>query len=201
MNNEKMIKTAKTSYTIVSVLRIIVLIGMILFVLGIGIMLVMGGNNMPFSFTSLSMGNVTLYLTENALPGQTVGTAEILPAVLPAAVIMAVVFYCLSVLRTILTPMKEGRPFETNVSDNIRKLGTAVLIGGAANFAAQAAASVFLSGRYEMLRSLFKDGVIDHITVTHTFDLSIIWIALFLYLLSYIFAYGEELQRQSDETL
>ena len=84
MNNEKMIKTAKTSYTIVSVLRIIVLIGMILFVLGIGIMLVMGGNNMPFSFTSLSMGNVTLYLTENALPGQTVGTAEILPTVLPA---------------------------------------------------------------------------------------------------------------------
>ena len=48
---------------------------------------------------------------------------------------------------------------------------------------------------------LFRDGVIDHITVTHTFDLSIIWIALFLYLLSYIFAYGEELQRQSDETL
>ena len=201
MNNEKMIKTAKTSYTIVSVLRIIVLVGMILFVLGCGILAVMGGSNMPFSFTSLSMGNVTLYLTKDALPGQTVGTAEILPTILPAAVIMAVVFYCLSVLRSILTPMKEGRPFDTNVSDNLRKLGNAVLIGGAANFAAQAAASFFLQGRFEMLKGLFREGVIDHITVTHTFDLSIIWIALFLYLLSYIFAYGEELQRQSDETL
>ena len=77
----------------------------------------------------------------------------------------------------------------------------AVLIGGAANFVAQAAASFFLKGRFELLKGLFREGVIDHITVTHTFSLNVVWIALFLYLLSYIFAYGEELQRQSDETL
>jgi hypothetical protein len=196
-----MIKTAKTSYTVVSVLRILVLLGMILFILGCGILLVMGANRLPFSFTSLSMGNVTLYLSESALPDQSIGAAEILPMLLPSGVIMAVVFYCLSVLRRILTPMKEGRPFETNVSGHIRKLGNAVLIGGAANFVAQAAASFFLKGRFELLKGLFREGVIDHITVTHTFSLNVVWIALFLYLLSYIFAYGEELQRQSDETL
>lgn len=201
MNNEKMIKTAKTSYTVVSVLRILVLIGMILFILGCVILLVMGASSIPFSFTSLSMGNVTLYLSETALPDQTIGAAEILPMLLPSGVIMAVVFYCLSVLRRILTPMKEGRPFETSVSGHIRKLGNAVLIGGAANFVAQAAASFFLKGRFELLKGLFREGVIDHITVTHTFSLNVVWIALFLYLLSYIFAYGEELQRQSDETL
>ena len=81
------------------------------------------------------------------------------------------------------------------------EIRNAVLIGGAANFVAQAAASFFLKGRFELLKGLFREGVIDHITVTHTFSLNVVWIALFLYLLSYIFAYGEELQRQSDETL
>lgn len=201
MNNEKLMKTAKTSHTIISILRIIVLVSSILFVLGILLIVVAGGNQIPLSISSLSMGNVTLHLSEKALAEQTIGAADILPSMLPAAVILCVVYYGLTVLRNILAPMKEGRPFDNSVADNFRRLANAVLIGGVASYVVQVASGWFFHGRYDMLESLFREGVIDHITVTYSFSLNFIWIALFLYLLSYIFRYGEELQRQSDETL
>jgi len=201
MNNTKLMKNAKTNYTIISILRTIVLVSGILLALGILLIVFVGGNRIPFSFTDLSMGNITLHLSENALPEHTVSAAEILPSILPAAVILCVVYYGLTILQNILKPMKDGRPFDTSVADNFRRLANAVLIGGVASNIIQIATGYFFHERYDMLKSLFREGVVDYITVTYSFSLTFIWIALFLYLLSYIFRYGEELQRQSDETL
>lgn len=201
MNNEKMINTANTAYKIVSVLRIIVTAGIAVYAAGLVLMMVIGMDRMPLSVNTLSFGTVTLHLAEGALPDQTIGKAQMLGAMLPASVILAVVYYVLTVLRRILEPMKEGRPFETDVSDNIRRLATAVLAGGILSYAAQTASGFFFRPQYDALRELFKEGVVDHITVTYSFSLNFVFAALVLYLLSYIFRYGEELQRQSDETL
>ena len=201
MNNEKMIKTANTAYKIVSVLRIIVTAGIAVYAAGLVLMMVIGMDRMPLSVNTLSFGTVTLHLAEGALPDQTIGKAQMLGAMLPASVILAVVYYVLTVLRRILEPMKEGRTFETDVSDNIRRLATAVLAGGILSYAAQTASGFFFRAQYDALRELFKEGVVDHITVTYSFSLNFVFAALVLYLLSYIVRYGEELQRQSDETL
>ena len=201
MNDEKMIKTADTCYKIVSVLRIIVIAGAVLYAVGLMIILFSGIGNMPLSYNSLSFGGVTLHLAEGALPDQTISSSGILPAMLPASVILAMAIYFLTIMRRILEPMKEGRPFDTSVSQNIRRLGTSVLAGGVLCYAMEIVSGFFFQNQYDLLKELFREGVVDHITITHSFSLSFIFAALVLYLLSYVFHYGEELQRQSDETL
>ena len=55
----------------------------------------------------------------------------------------AAAWYCLRVLREILAPMKEGTPFAAGISDKVRKLAWAVLIGGAVTEIGHAVADVF----------------------------------------------------------
>jgi hypothetical protein len=51
------------------------------------------------------------------------------------------------------------------------------------------------------LTVLLNHDVVSGYSYNGTFDCSFIIAAVILFLLSYIFQYGEELQRESDETL
>ena len=102
----------------------------------------------------------------------------------------AVALYGLHIFRRILRPMKEGQPFAETVSADMRRLGWLVLIAGGA-----------LS-----LIGLFNEQTIttpnDTLMVkTRQLDVTFLGVAAMLFLFSYIFRYGEELQRLSDETL
>ena len=102
----------------------------------------------------------------------------------------AVALYGLHIFRRILRPMKEGQPFAETVSADMRRLGWLVLIAGGA-----------LS-----LIELFNEQTIttpnDTFMVrTRQLDVTFLGVAAMLFLFSYIFRYGEELQRLSDETL
>ena len=55
--------------------------------------------------------------------------------------------------------------------------------------------------RMYRLDELFAPGLVRGYTVTNVIDLSFLLIPALLFLLSYVFRYGEELQTQSDETL
>ncbi len=93
-------------------------------------------------------------------------------------------------VRRILQPMKEGRPFEEGISGIIKKFGHFVL-----------AVTVITPGIQLLLSAVFM--MID--AETEPLPISIsgegIFAALVIYLISYIFRYGEELQKQADETL
>ena len=111
-----------------------------------------------------------------------------------------VIAYGLQLLRNILAPMKEGNPFNNAVSLNLRKLGWLTVIGGVAYSVITAVSLHFISGLYD-LTSLFKEGSVDGIMVNYRYDITFLIVSALLFLLSYIFRYGEELQQQSDETL
>lgn len=101
-----------------------------------------------------------------------------------------VALYGLHIFRRILQPMKQGQPFAETVSADMRRLGWLVLIAGGA-----------LS-----LIGLFNEQTIttpnDTFMVrTRQLDVTFLGVAAMLFLFSYIFRYGEELQRLSDETL
>ena len=102
----------------------------------------------------------------------------------------AVALYGLHIFRRILRPMKEGKPFAETVSADMRRLGWLVLIAGGA-----------LS-----LIGLFNEQTITtpndtFMVKTHQLNVTFLGVAAMLFLFSYIFRYGEELQRLSDETL
>lgn len=100
----------------------------------------------------------------------------------------------------ILYPIQKGKPFSTGISLEWKKLGHLVLIfGGLSSFSKYVLETISISSFNA--ESLLLSEKITGITYNVTLDLSFAFIAMILYFLSYIFHYGEELQKQADETL
>ncbi|MCD7769947.1 MAG: DUF2975 domain-containing protein [Oscillospiraceae bacterium] len=99
--------------------------------------------------------------------------------------------WVLHVIRQLLRPMKEGRPFERAVSQSLRRLGWMAVAYGVLEVVVTAIAQFVLT------RALNTTGA----ALDAGYDLTWLLIAVLLFLFSYIFRYGEELQRQADETL
>jgi hypothetical protein len=96
--------------------------------------------------------------------------------------------------------MKEGRPFEAGISSQIQKLALVTLVGGALTETATVVASRTAMNAYD-IAALLNPSVVSKYSYNGTFDPTFLAGAAVLLLLSYVFRYGEELQRESDETL
>ena len=125
---------------------------------------------------------------------------SIIVGLIIAIITCAVAWLCLRKIREILSPMKEGRPFEEGISKKIRQLALIILVGGGIAEVGGAIAQVFAIKAYD-LATLFNNAAIDYTTYNYNFSLWFVVVALILFFLSYVFHYGEELQRESDETL
>ena len=116
-------------------------------------------------------------------------------------VALAAGWYCIRVLRKILVPMKEGQPFASGISDQIKKLGWTVLIGGLLVEAGRMISDLFTVRAYR-LTELISASNVESVNVSapglHPW---FVFAALLLFFLSFVFNYGESLQRESDETL
>ena len=117
-------------------------------------------------------------------------------------VLCILVFGCftIKIIRNILRPMAKARPFDMTVARNLRKLSYLSLTGGAAVSAATLHMEKTFFQAYDF-QTLFLSDKITACTANYTFDCNFLLIFAVLYLLSFIFQYGAELQRQSDETL
>ena len=201
MNKEKIIRSANRMYSIVNVLEKLFLVAIVLILIGaVAVFFVPKGSYMTKS-PILTLGNISLELNDGALPNQQIQIWRIVIGLLAAAIIVGVTYYGFRVIKSILLPMKEGRPIDENVSISIRKLGTLVFWGGLISQIAEYVTETMLVRNYANLIDLFKEGVVNNINVNYTFSLTFVFIAFILYLLSYVFEYGQELQRESDETL
>ena len=179
----------------------IILVGMVLMVIGaIAVFFVPEGSYITQS-TSLTLGNIIIELNEGALPNQQIQKWRIVVGLLAAFVIVGCVFYGLRIVKNIVEPMKEGRPFDESISSSIKKLGDLVIWAGIVSQLGIFVTDTLLVRNYVDLMSLFKEGVVNWITVNYTFSLTFLFIAFILYLLSYVFEYGQQLQKESDETL
>ncbi len=82
----------------------------------------------------------------------------------------------------------------------IRKLGILVLIYGVLSQALQYLVTYLPFNTYDMA-SLFNFENVIKYEYRFRPDTSFLIVALVIFLLSYVFKYGEQLQRESDETL
>ena len=107
---------------------------------------------------------------------------------------------CVKTVRAILASMKEGKPFASEISKNLRKLGWLSLILGVA-VQVMEAVSLFSLFIVQDMEALLISEKITHVDVNASFDLSVLIIPAVFFLLAYVFKYGEQLQTLSDETL
>lgn len=149
---------------------------------------------------TLELGHVTLDLIpDGAIPAEAT-RIRIIGGLILCIPLLLVTARCLAVVQNILRPMSEGRPFDRRVSDSFRKLSFYVLIGG---FLAEAARMLTAALQLNSLKlsALFNPDLVSNFTVEIAMDTGFLFLFAALYLMSYVFRYGEQLQQISDETL
>lgn len=153
----------------------------------------------PGSLT-LDLDFLKLYLTEDL--SAVTGAVKLYAVVglLVGSVLCFAMAYASGLLRCILASVKEGRPFEACVVGDLRKIGWTVLAGGAVAELLGVVERHILTRAYPM-EEIFASEAVSRIEYIYTMDFNFVLTACAVFLLSYIFSYGQALQRESDETL
>ena len=149
---------------------------------------------------TLSLGSVKVDIWGADFLPPGLSKVNLLVRALMFCVLCFLVIYAAKIARKILLPMKEGLPFDESVYKNFRKLGFFTLIGGGLISAGRVLIDTISYRSYEVQNLFISDKIIE-CRLEPRIDLGFILIALVFFLMSYIFRYGAELQKQSDETL
>ena len=200
MEKSKMMKTAvvldKLTKILGNVARVCGFVCLVFMVL----VLVLGEAVFVPGSNSLELGFVEFQLSadyQSITPAVRAFTAVSLAF---AAVGCFIFYYMMKYLRAVLSSAGEGRPFEKSVCVNLRKLGVLSLAGGLVSELFKWGQQLLMLKAYP-LEEIFSSPAISSLHVNFIMDMGFVVVALVFFLLSWVFNYGCELQRQSDETL
>ncbi len=149
---------------------------------------------------TLTVGVLELEVTENGILGAEKTNNLLAVSALIAAVQFAVAYVFVRILRKLISPVIEGNIFHPAVAENIKKLAIYVLIGGFISELLNFAGSAVVLAAYD-LSAMFNEGLVANHSLTFEMNDNFIVYAGIIYLLSFVFKYGAELQAQVDETL
>lgn len=204
MEHKKMMKTAAIIDKILKILQIVMVVAGCLLLLAGVCMIVFRDTvaaHSEYITDSISFGTLTLSTVHGAalVDSSLLAKSNLVTAVL-FTILTAIAWYGIRLLRQIVNPMKNGEPFYAGISGNLRKLAIFVVVAGVVDqIFTRIAYSVMLNA-YD-IGKLLNTQVVEKYTLNFTLDFSFIAVAAILFLLAYVFRYGEELQRESDETL
>lgn len=200
-----LIKTASILDKVLHILYIATYIGIVGCLVGVGIIAVGVLFDLPphmigTGFGNVDLGFLTLTIADPYMPDFKIILGWI-------AVDIVLTFLCLVIdrkmicrFRDILSPMKTGSPFHNSVSIHLKTLAKYVCILGIALNLQDIVSNILMEKTYNLSDMILSDQV-SQVTITNVFDLSFLFVAGILLLLSFVFRYGEELQQLSDETL
>ena len=200
MMNGKMMKTAGTFETMFRVMGSVLCAMVFVCVIFTVLVLLLGEKMFAPDFVTLDIGFIKFYLTDEYRSFTDSVKLYAVVGLLSMAVLFAVGSYICVLLRRILLPMKEGRPFEETTARNLRKVAWAILGGGLFMQILRVAEEFLLIRAYPM-EEIFASDAITSMEHMITVDFNFVIVAAAFILLSYIFSYGQALQRESDETL
>ena len=199
MNNNRVIKSSKIIDRILRILQGFMIafaaVSVIFIILSFAV-----GEKIVRDASCIELGNLSLYLSESAIPDFPSLRRGIVIDLAAVIVMCAVGWYLLYVIRSILKPMKEGRPFESGIAAKVRKLALTTLIGGAVIEVSRIFGTIAELKAYDLALLLNPENV-QKFTCNYSFNISFVVIAGILFFLSFVFQYGESLQQESDETL
>ena len=201
MENTKLIRSATIMDRILKILQGFALAGVIVAAIFIPLTAIFG-EKIIASADKLSLGAVQFELSgamESYLDFANI-KVSIIVMLVGTILVSAATWYGLKVLREILSPMKEGKPFAAGISDKVRKLAWTVLIGGGVAELGKLISEVSTAQAYQIER-LVNPELVESFSYSVSLDLWFVVAALILFFLSYVFRSGEELQKEADETL
>ena len=184
---EKLTRTARVINNVLTVVLWITIASFV-FMVPAQYMAVTGGDMAEGGW--MRIGGVTVNLSDMS-QGAAVrawAISSVLYGIMTAALCVGIVM-----LRRIIKPMRDGKPFDSAVSERLRRLGWYSLICGVIS------ALYELFGKNIVMRLIMPES--GTVSVEHNVNIWLFLIASLIYLFSYIFRYGEELQQLSDETL
>lgn len=200
MENRKLIATAKNMDAIVKFIGGFMRAFGIVFAIFAVLVAVVGEPMFVDGTFSMDLDFVKLHLAD--------GYDEITPFIriyiavglVSVSVLCFVIRYAIDLLRKILAPMKEGRPFDAEVPAHLRKIAWITLIAGGVLQLLGIAERVCMIHACPM-EEIFSSAAIASVEYVFAMDFSFVWIFCIILFLSYIFSYGQCLQQESDETL
>ena len=149
---------------------------------------------------SLDLDFLKLHLTDAYCTFTPMTKLYMVVGLISAAVSCWMFGFGLSLVRKVLDPMKQGRPFEDHTPGVLRKIAWVVIIGGVLTQLLGMAARV-LSMQVFPMDEIFSSPAIDHVETMFNLDLSCVILGCVILFLSYVFQYGRTLQVEADETL
>lgn len=150
--------------------------------------------------TDLTFGPISFTVADSVKSSRNTGFFFMLSSTFYILVELPVFWMTFSAIRGILAPMKEGKPFDHNIARYLKRLAWLTVVNGILTQIIQNVLTGNTLNGYN-LNELFLSDKITGVSVTHSCDLSFLIYALVLFLMSFIFQYGSELQKLSDETL
>lgn len=200
MKNQKLINAAKNWDTIVKFFGTFMKVMGIIFSVFALLVLIFGEKMYEAGSISLDFDFIKLYLAEEYQTVNGLMKIHTIIGLLVGSLISFAIYFASKLLRNILNSMKEGRPFEANIPANLKKLAWTVLIVGAITQIAGIIERIILVKAYP-IEQFFSSSAIAKIEYSYAIDFNFVFLASILLFLSHIFAYGQELQKESDETL
>lgn len=116
------------------------------------------------------------------------------------AIFIFIIYKSIQTIESICTITIDHTPFDVRVSNHIKNLAKYILVGGIV-FNILEVCRIMQFNQTINFNLLFNTKYVTQINFDIRLHLSFLIFAALIYLLSYIFRYGQELQQLSDETL
>ncbi len=199
---EKLKKMAKTLDTVAKILMYGNIVSGVVLLLVSVVMLgeISMDRNAVRDYLVLNLGSVDVGLVPEYAPSVAYTNTRFFVGILLGLGISCFLVYASKIVRKIFAPMKEGLPFDESVSKNLKVLGILTLVGGAIWSVVKVVIDATSYSAYH-ISELFQPERVTGVELSVTLDTKFLIIAAMIFLMSYIFQYGAELQRLSDETL
>lgn len=156
--------------------------------------------SMMQSFASFDIGFLEIEVANDFVPDTWIVLMQVVIILGGACVAVCLVRKGIVYIRQILKPMAEEKPFDSIVSTNLRKLAKLSIVLGIVCNVVILAEQFIMVFAYD-LRGLLLSDKIPVVGFNFELDLSFLFTWGILMLLSYVFQYGEQLQKLSDETV
>lgn len=199
-------KIRRTAAMLDSVFKIMYYLTLAALIFGILMMaivwlLYLGNPNILDSYRpALNFGMIQFRVAESVVPAREHGFLSLVLCSLLMIAQLPVFCLFFRTIRGILAPIRKGLPFHDEIPRHLNRLGWLTIADGLlSNFSDLIACGNLLPG-YDLGELFLSDKIIS-VTAGYSFSLTFLIYAFILFLLSYIFRYGLELQQLSDETL
>ena len=190
-------KTLKITQKIIRIFKVLLVLSIVVYTL----LILYSGNidTTQTAATSISLGVIELNLR------QTFQDSVLSPALLFITLFIMISllilwYLMLSKLDIIIANAISGQIFSPTSGRSLKMISVYVIIEGVINLIASFISSNTIS-KYIFNLELFNTDIVSSVTVKTDYDISFLITAFIIFILAKIFAYGEELQKLSDETL